>query len=94
MAHVVFGECQLFDLIFVVLCVLFLDVFFCFIIIIITRLLGVEDFGRFTFALSFVALFAILADLGLNTLTIREVAREKDKAAKYFTNGAFLKLLL
>jgi len=39
------------------------------------RHIGPEGFGKYTFALSFTALFIVLGDLGLNTLAIREVAR-------------------
>lgn len=68
-------------------------ILYVFVIVFITRLLGVEKFGKFTFAISFVTLFSIFADFGLNTLTIREVARKKSEAAEYFKNGIFLKLL-
>lgn len=44
----------------------------------IARMLGVEDMGTYVFAVSFVALFGILADSGLTPVAIREVAKERD----------------
>ncbi len=43
------------------------------------RILGAVDYGKFNFALSFLALFAIFSDLGLPIIIIREFAREKEK---------------
>ena len=41
------------------------------------RYLGAEEFGIFSFALAFAAIFAVFLDLGLSILTVREVARDK-----------------
>lgn len=65
-----------------------------FLAIFIARYLGVENYGKFSFAFAFVALFAVLADFGLSTLTIREVARDKKLAGKYINNIAVIKLIL
>ncbi|MDD5638422.1 MAG: flippase [Candidatus Pacebacteria bacterium] len=65
-----------------------------FLTILIARYLGAEGYGIFSFAFAFVALFAVLADFGLSTLTIREVAREKSLARKYIDNIATIKLIL
>lgn len=67
--------------------------FYFFIIVLLTRLLGVEDFGKLTFALSFVILFSILPDIGISTLAIREVAKNKEDALKYLLNGVVSKLI-
>lgn len=61
--------------------------------ILIARYLGAEGYGQFAFAMSFTALFAVVADFGLSTLTIREVARDK-KNEKFVNNCLSLKLLL
>ena len=65
-----------------------------FLTILIARYLGVAGYGKFSFAFAFVALFAVLADFGLSTLTIREVARNKKLAKKYIDNIAVIKLIL
>ena len=52
------------------------------------RYLGAEGFGILSFALAFTGIFGVFADLGLSTLTIREVVRDKSSANKYIENVA------
>ena len=49
-------------------------------IAITTRYLGPDRYGRFALALSFVQLFGVLADAGLTTIVVRELAREPERA--------------
>ena len=58
------------------------------------RYLGPADYGKYAFATAFLLLFAIVPDLGLGALTMREVARYKDKTSFYFGNSLVMKLLL
>lgn len=58
------------------------------------RLLGKTDFGKFSFALSLSLLALVLADLGINTLLVREISRNKSRAGKYFANAFSAKVLL
>ena len=58
------------------------------------RYLGAERFGSLSFALAFTGLFGIFADLGLQQLTVREVARDKSLAERYLGNLAAMKLIL
>jgi O-antigen/teichoic acid export membrane protein len=60
----------------------------------IARKLGDVTFGKYSFALGFTAIFAVLSDLGYNTLLIREVARDKSQASKYLNNVLCLRALL
>lgn len=60
---------------------------------IVARHIGPEGFGKYAFALSFTALFIVLGDLGLSTIAIREVARDKSLAGKYLGNIAVLKTI-
>lgn len=62
-------------------------------IIYVARILGATEYGKFTFALAFVSLFAIFSDLGVSSITIRELAREKEKE-KEFPSLLSLKTLL
>lgn len=62
--------------------------------ILIGRELGPGDFGKFTFALSFIALFLVINDLGINLLTVREVSADKNLTKKYLYNLIVLKSLL
>lgn len=60
----------------------------------IAESLGTEGFGILSFALAFSGIFSIFADLGINTLTVREVARDKSLSNKYLGNGIIIKILL
>jgi len=68
--------------------------FYFLLFILIGRHLGPGDLGKFTFALSFVAMFGVINDLGLNLLAVRDVAKEKQLAEKYLGNLITLKLML
>jgi len=57
------------------------------------RYLGVSTYGLFSFAASFVSLFGIFFDLGLNSLLIREVARYKEKISFYFGNTFVIEII-
>ena len=63
-------------------------------IILIARNLGDITFGKYSFAFAFTSLFAVFADFGLSTLTIREVARNREYASKYLGNISLIKFLL
>lgn len=60
----------------------------------IARFLGVEDTGKYTFALSFTTLFAIFIDLGLAPVLTREIAKAKEKSKEYLANILALKIPL
>lgn len=57
------------------------------------RLLDKASFGKFSFAIAFSFIAVIAADLGINVLLIREIARKKNMASKYFINAFILKIL-
>jgi O-antigen/teichoic acid export membrane protein len=58
------------------------------------RYLGAANYGIISFALAFTAIFAILADIGLSYLMMREVARDKSLASKYILNISVMKIVL
>jgi len=58
------------------------------------KYLGVKGFGVLSFALAFTGYFGVLMDVGLPTLIIREVARNKELAATYIKNIVFIKIIL
>ena len=60
----------------------------------IARKLGDEDFGKLSFAYSFVGICFIVADFGLSTLLIRNVSREKELTREYVGNILALKIVL
>tara|TARA_Y100000310_G_C20704181_1_gene833380 strand:- start:25640 stop:27058 length:1419 start_codon:yes stop_codon:yes gene_type:complete len=57
------------------------------------RILDQASFGKFSFALSLSFIAIILADLGINNLLIREIARDKKSVNKYFINAFVVKLV-
>jgi O-antigen/teichoic acid export membrane protein len=60
----------------------------------IARYLGVGEYGKFSFAFTFVGLFSIIIDFGFNVLTVREVSRNESLASKYIGNILVFKVLL
>jgi len=64
------------------------------IVVWLARHFGPATYGQWAFALSFVALFAVLADFGFSTLTVREIARDKSRTAQYIDNIVAMKLIL
>lgn len=69
-------------------------VFGFFFVMYTARYLGAEGFGVLSFALALTGIFGVFSDLGLSTLMVREVARDKSLAEKYIGNIMVLKLFL
>ncbi len=63
-------------------------------VIFIARYLGNIGFGKYAFAISFTILFSILADMGLNTLITREIARDRSRASTYLGSALITKFTL
>lgn len=61
--------------------------------IMIPRYLGDAGFGKYSFIIAFTALFSIFLDLGLRTLTIRDVSRDKDKEKEYVGSIITIKII-
>lgn len=59
----------------------------------IGRVLGTQDFGKFSFALAFVFLFDPLLDPGLHHLLIREISRKKSMCRHYLSTALSWKVL-
>ena len=58
--------------------------------VIVARALGAEEFGHFTFAISFIPLFLIFANWGLDSAFVREVARNRERVSELFASGLVL----
>ncbi|MBX4200842.1 flippase [Candidatus Parcubacteria bacterium] len=54
-----------------------------FLVIYAARILGAGGYGEFSFALSFVSLFAIFSDLGLSVLIVREFSMGREHEKEY-----------
>jgi len=53
---------------------------------IVARKIGVENFGKYNFALSFIMVITLFNDLGLTNYLFRELARNRDEKNKYVVN--------
>ena len=62
-------------------------------LIYVARILGATEYGKFTFVLSFVSLFAIFHEFGLRTIVGREFARNEEKKEEFYSVIS-LKILL
>ncbi len=58
--------------------------------VIVARALGAAEFGHFTFAISFIPLFLIFANWGLDSAFVREVARDRERVSELFASGLVL----
>ncbi len=56
--------------------------------------LGPLGFGIIGTALALTAIYGVFTDLGLGTLTVREVSRDKSLAKKYVANTTVMKIIL
>jgi O-antigen/teichoic acid export membrane protein len=63
-----------------------------FVVIFLARKLGSEGFGQYSFVVAFVGFFGIIASFGFNSLMIRDIAKDKSLANKYFNNIMTLKI--
>jgi len=62
--------------------------------ILIARHFSLEEYGVFGYVFSVMTLIAMIADFGLVNITIRELAKHRAEAKKYFENAISLKILL
>ena len=58
----------------------------------VARYLGPEKFGLLSYAQSFVALFAVVASLGLDSLVVRELVKDESRAETLLGTSFFLKI--
>jgi len=61
---------------------------------ILTKYLSVEMYGIYNKIYNYLGIFAFLADLGLYTITIREITENKDKAPSILGNVLTLRFLM
>jgi len=60
----------------------------------VIRSLGVADYGKLAYALSLIAIFSTINDLGITTFGAREVAKDRALAGKYVGNALTVRLIL
>lgn len=64
------------------------------IIIFATRKLGAENWGIFSYALSYIGLFYFLGDFGIGTFVTRELSKDNENKHKYIATALILKVSL
>ena len=69
-------------------------VFLLALLIVAGRMLGDEDYGKFSFALALATIFETFTDFGLKEITTRSVARDRGVAHRLIANTLGLKLAL
>ncbi|MFH1858618.1 MAG: flippase [Candidatus Omnitrophota bacterium] len=75
-------------------CRIFVRIFSFILVILIARLLGAVGMGRYSFVFSYVTLFTIFADFGINEMLIREIAKDKEHARAYVGSAFLVKGIL
>ncbi len=63
------------------------------IIIYIARLLGTEDYGIFTYAISLIGIFTLFSDIGLTSILTRELGKRTEEKLEYLSTALIIKLL-
>jgi len=63
-------------------------------ILYLSRYLGPSQFGQLSTAIAFTGFFQIFTDFGLQWLLVREIARDKARAAAYLYNAGLVKAVL
>ncbi len=60
--------------------------------VLLARYLGVADYGKFVFAMAFLAFFNVISIFGIDTVLIREISRNKTAASRLIGCGFFVKI--
>lgn len=61
---------------------------------VIAKFLGVEEFWKLSYVMSFAALYLVIVDYGLVNIMVREVTKDHDHAWQYLLNGMVMKIIL
>lgn len=62
------------------------------IIIYAARLIGTQQYGVFTYAMSVAAIFAVVSDMGISSILVRELSKNKEKVKEYFSTALVIKI--
>lgn len=60
---------------------------------VIAHLVGVENTGRYFFAIAFTTIFTVVADLGLGPVLTREIARAEENRERYINTALLAKIV-
>lgn len=62
-------------------------------ILFLARYLGVDGFGKFSFAFAYVGLFSVVTDLGINLILVRETAKTPEGGSPLYGSGITLNFM-
>jgi len=63
-------------------------------VIFLARYLGASNFGIYSFVFAYLAFFAIITDLGIGLILVREISRDRTKADRFIGNAIIIKITL
>jgi len=61
--------------------------------VVVARYLGPSEYGKLNYAMAYVAIFSAFANLGLDSIVVRELVRYPDQREEYLGTAASLRLL-
>ena len=64
------------------------------IIIYAARVLGLTEYGIFSYLLSLAGFFTIFADIGINQTLTKEITQKPEQTSKYFSTAFWIKIIL
>lgn len=64
------------------------------VMLLVARFLGPEDFGKLSYAISFVWIFLFICDFGFSEIFVRDASQDRSIAVKYANNILTLKLVI
>lgn len=60
----------------------------------LSRYLGINDFGKYAFVVAFAAIFKVVSGMGVPSIVVREMARDKENAQKIYASAFLLHIFL
>ncbi|WP_292465052.1 flippase [Methanolobus sp.] len=64
-----------------------------FISVYLARYLGVEDFGKYTFIITYLLLFGFIASFGLDSVVIRKISKNPPESKNIMSNATIIRIL-
>ncbi|MDY0385782.1 MAG: flippase [Methanolobus sp.] len=59
----------------------------------LAKYLGVEDFGKYNFIITYLLLFGFIAGFGLDSVVIRDISKKPDEAQQIMSNATVIRIL-
>lgn len=60
----------------------------------LSRYLGINDFGKYSFIVAFAAIFKVMSGMGVPAIVVREIAKEKENVQKVYASAFLLHIFL